>query len=93
MLGSAAGKRIFQNCWACVSLKLRPTSISTRRVPASPSTVLRMTGGRAATKPIITMVIALRPKITRNRGYMSTSGADASAATQVSHARRSKRKR
>ena len=30
------------------------------------------------------MVQALRPKITRNSGYISTNGAEASAATQVS---------
>ena len=51
--------------------------------------VLRMTAGRPATNPIITMVVAERPKITRKRGYISTVGADAIAATQVSVARRS----
>ena len=30
--------------------------------------VLRMTGGRPAMKPIMMMVVALRPKITRNSG-------------------------
>ena len=50
-----------------------------------------MTGGSPATKPIMTMVEALRPKITRNSGYISTSGAAAIAATQVSVASRSKR--
>ena len=51
--------------------------------------VLRITGGRPATKPIMMMVRALRPKITRNSGYISTVGADAIAATQVSVASRS----
>ena len=37
------------------------------------------------------MVQALRPKITRNSGYISTSGAEASAATQVSVASRIRR--
>ena len=39
------------------------------------------------------MVQALRPKITRNSGYISTSGAEAIAATQVSVASRSSLKR
>ena len=65
MVGSAAGNRIFQNCCERVRLKLRPTLISTRRVPARPSSVFRMTGASPAVKPIITMVVALRPKITR----------------------------
>ncbi len=52
--------------------------------------VLRITGGRPATKPIMMMVQALRPKITRNSGYISTVGADAMAATQVSVAWRSR---
>ena len=39
------------------------------------------------------MVQALRPKITRNSGYISTSGAEASAATQVSVASRTRRLR
>ena len=34
------------------------------------------------------MVVAERPKITRNSGYISTVGAEAAAATQVSVARR-----
>ena len=76
-----------------MSLKLRPTSISTCRVPARPSTVFRITGARPAAKPIITIVVALRPKITRNSGYMSTIGAAASAPTHVSHASRSSRNR
>ena len=37
------------------------------------------------------MVQALRPKITRNSGYISTSGAEAIAATQVSVASRTRR--
>ena len=37
--------------------------------------------------------VALRPKITRNSGYMSTIGAAASAPTHVSVARRSSRTR
>ncbi len=52
--------------------------------------VLRITGGRPATKPIMMMVQALRPKITRNSGYISTVGAEAMAATQVSVAWRSR---
>ncbi len=91
--GSAAGSRIFRNCCAPVSLKLRPTSISTGRVPARPSTVFRITGASPAAKPIITIVVALRPKMTRNSGYISTMGAAASAPTQVSQARRSVRNR
>ena len=55
--------------------------------------VFRITGGRPATKPIMMMVQALRPKITRNSGYISTVGADASAAIQVSVARRHSSKR
>ena len=39
------------------------------------------------------MVQALRPKITRNSGYISTSGADAIAAIQVSVASRTSRTR
>ena len=50
-----------------------------------------MTGARPAAKPIMTMVVVLRPKITRNSGYMSTMGAAASAPTQVSVARRTRR--
>ena len=88
MVGNAAGKKIFQNSCTSVSLKLRPTSISTRRVPASPSMVFRITAGRPATKPIMMMVFSLRPKTTRNNGYISTVGADAMAATQVSVASR-----
>ena len=34
IVGSAAGNRIFQNCCERVRLKLRPTLMSTRRVPA-----------------------------------------------------------
>ena len=68
-------------------------SISTRRVPDRPSTVFRITGASPATNPIITIVIALRPKMTRNSGYISTMGAAASAATHVSHASRRIRKR
>ena len=86
MVGSAAGNRIFQNCCVGVRLKLRPTLTSTLRVPAMPSIVFRMTGGSAATKPIMMMVQALRPKITMNSGYISTIGAEAMAATQVSQA-------
>ena len=51
--------------------------------------VFRITAGRPATKPIMMMVRSLRPKITRNSGYISTVGADAIAATQVSVASRS----
>ena len=91
--GSAAGSRIFQNCCLGESLKLRPTSISTRRVPDRPSTVFRITGASPAANPIITIVVALRPKMTRNSGYISTMGAAASAATHVSHASRKVRKR
>jgi hypothetical protein len=76
-----------------LSLKLRPTSSSTLRVPARPSTVFRITGGSPATNAIITIVVPLRPKITRNSGYIRTIGADASAATDVSQALRSNRKR
>ena len=47
-----------------------------------------MTGASPAAKPIITIVVALRPKMTRNSGYMSTIGAAASAPTHVSHASR-----
>ena len=65
MVGIAAGKRIFQNCWDGVRLKLLPTLISTRRVAKRPSRVLRMTGASPAVKPIITIVSALLPKITR----------------------------
>ena len=61
----------------------------TRRVPARPSMVLRMTGASPATNPIIVMVSALRPKMTRKSGYISTVGADAMAAIQVSVASRS----
>ena len=39
------------------------------------------------------IVEALRPKITRNSGYISTSGAEAIAATQVSVASRTRRLR
>ena len=74
-------------------MKLRPTLISTGRVPESPSSVFRITGGSAATKAIMMMVQALRPKITRNSGYISTSGADAMAAIQVSVASRTIRLR
>ena len=52
-----------------------------------------MTGGSAATKAIMMMVQALRPKITRNSGYISTNGAEATAATQVSVASRTIRQR
>ena len=89
MVGSAAGNRILTNCWVGVSLRLRPTLIRTRRVPDNPSTVFRITAGTPATKPIMMMVFSLRPKITRNSGYISTVGAEASAATQVSVAIRS----
>src|SRR6476659_2469534 len=65
MVGSAAGNRICQNCCDGVRLKLLPTLISTRRVAESPSSVLRMTGARPAVNPIITIVNALLPKITR----------------------------
>ena len=51
-----------------------------------PSIVFRITGGSAAMKPIMMMVQALRPKITMNSGYISTTGAEAMAATQVSQA-------
>ena len=51
-----------------------------------PSMVFRITGGSAAMKPIMMMVQALRPKITMNSGYISTIGAEAMAATQVSQA-------
>ena len=34
--------------------------------------VFRITGGSPAAKPIMTIVIALRPKMTRNSGYMRT---------------------
>ncbi len=84
MVGNAAGNKILVNNCAPVSLKLLPTLMSTRRVPLSPSMVLRITGGRPAANPIMMMVQALRPKITRNSGYISTVGADARAATQVS---------
>ena len=88
MVGSAAGNMILMKSWVGLSLKLRPTLISTLRVAERPSMVLRITGGRPATKPIMMMVQALRPKITRKSGYISTVGADAMAATQVSVARR-----
>src|ERR1019366_8048555 len=86
IVGSAAGNRIFQNCCVALRLKLRPTLTSTLRVPAMPSMVFRITGGSAAKNPIMMMVQALRPKITRNSGYISTIGAEAMAATQVSQA-------
>src|ERR1700686_4722717 len=60
MVGSAAGNRILMNNCGPVSLKLRPTLMSTRRVPDRPSMVFRITGGRPATKPIMMMVQALR---------------------------------
>ncbi len=41
-------------------------------------------------KPIMMMVQALRPKITMNSGYIRTIGAEATAATQVSQACRSR---
>ena len=88
IVGSAEGNWILKNICAGVRLKLRPTFRRTRRVPDKPSMVFRMTAGRPATKPIITMVVAERPKITRKSGYISTVGADAMAATQVSVARR-----
>lgn len=50
---------------------------------------LRITGASPATNPIITMVVALRPKMTRNKGYIRTMDAAARAATQVSVAMRS----
>ncbi len=87
--GSAAGNRIFQSSCDAVSLKLRPTSISTRGAPAKPSVVLRMTGASPEANPIITIVVALRPKMTRNNGYIRTIGAAASAPTHDSHAARS----
>src|SRR5665213_68075 len=34
MVGSAAGNKIFQNCWVGLRLKLRPTLTSTLRGPA-----------------------------------------------------------
>ena len=92
-VGSAAGSMIFQNICAGVTLNERPTLTSTERVAASPSSVFRITGGSAATNPIITIVTALRPKMTRNNGYMRTTGADANAATHVSHAARISRTR
>ena len=79
---------IFQNICAGVRLNERPTLTSTERVAARPSSVFRITGGSAATNPIITIVTALRPKMTRNNGYISTIGADANAASHVSHAAR-----
>ncbi len=46
--------------------------------------VFRITAGMPATKPIMMMVVAERPKITRKSGYIRTVGAEATAATQVS---------
>lgn len=68
MVGMAAGNSIFQKRCMGVSLRLRPTSISTGLTRASPSMVLRITGASPATKPIMMMVSALRPKITRKSG-------------------------
>jgi len=92
-VGNAAGRRIIRNCCAVVSLKLRPTLSRTWRVPASPSSVFRITGARPAANPIITIVVVLRPKMTRKSGYMSTIGAAANAPTQDSVARRTRRYR
>src|SRR5689334_21989673 len=84
IVGSADGNWIFQNICHGESLKVRPTFRRTVLVPDRPSTVFRITAGRPATNPIMMMVVAERPKIIMNRGYISTVGADAAAATQVS---------
>ena len=55
--------------------------------------VFKMTGGSPAISPIMTIVVVERPKTTRNSGYISTIGAEAMAAIQVSVAARKVLKR
>ncbi len=68
IVGTAAGNWIFQNCCERVRLKLRPTLSSVGRIADRPSIVLSTVGARPDASPIITIVMALRPKITRKSG-------------------------
>ena len=88
MTGSAAGSRIFRNICDWVSLRLRPTLMSTCRTPIRPSVVLMMMGARPVIVDMTMIVMELRPNITRKSGKARTRGAAASAATQSSMARR-----
>jgi ABC-type nitrate/sulfonate/bicarbonate transport system permease component len=70
-LSVAAGMRQIDKSLVRVGRSFRANTwqmITKIYLPAMPSMVLRITGGSAATKPIMMMVSELRPKITMNSG-------------------------